>query len=171
MRYTVFRLIGCLIVALCMAQGAGVSCFPDAAAQSGSLQTFATAPLDIVTRSGRHAFTVEIAETDAQRAQGLMFRSRLAPDGGMLFIYPADRRLSMWMKNTLIPLDMLFVASDGKVVGIHERAVPHSLRSIASPVPARAVVELAGGTVGRLGIRVGDRVVSKPLGTARPAAP
>ncbi|MGE0651595.1 MAG: DUF192 domain-containing protein [Alphaproteobacteria bacterium] len=171
MRFTLFRLIGCVLMALCMAQGAGVHFAPDAAAQSESLQTFSTAPLDVVTRSGRHTFTVEIAETGAQRAQGLMFRSRLAPDGGMLFIYPAERRLSMWMKNTLIPLDMLFVASDGKVVGIHERAVPHSLRSIPSPLPARAVVELAGGTVSRLGIRVGDRVISKPLGTARPAEP
>jgi hypothetical protein len=171
MRYTVFRLIGCLLIALCMAQGAEILPLPGAAAQSGTLQTFSTAPLDIVTRSGRHAFTVEIAETEAQRAQGLMFRSRLAPDGGMLFIYPADRRLSMWMKNTLIPLDMLFVASNGTIVDIHERAVPHSLRSIASRMPARAVVELAGGTVARLGIRVGDRVISKQLGTARGVDP
>jgi hypothetical protein len=166
-----FRLIGCVLVALCVAHETEVLRLPSAAAQSAPLQTFSTASLDIVTRSGRHAFTVEIAETEAQRAQGLMFRSRLAPDGGMLFIYPADRRLSMWMKNTLIPLDMLFVASDGAIVGVHERAVPHSLRSIASRVPARAVIELAGGTVARLGIRVGDRVISAPLGTIRRVDP
>ena len=171
MRYIAFRLMGSLLLALCMAEGGAVVPVAGAAAQTEPLQTFSTAPLDIVTRSGRHAFTVEIAETEAERAQGLMFRSRLAPDAGMLFIYPADRRLSMWMKNTLIPLDMLFVASNGKVVGIHERAVPHSLRPIASPVPARAVVELPGGTVGRLGIRVGDRVISRPLGAARAAEP
>jgi uncharacterized membrane protein (UPF0127 family) len=171
MRYAVFRVVGCVLVALCMALGTGVLRLPGAAAQSAPLQTFSTAPLDVVTRSGSHSFTVEIAETEEQRAQGLMFRSRLAPDAGMLFIYPAERRLSMWMKNTLIPLDMLFVASDGAIVGIHERAVPRSLRSIASRVPARAVVEFAGGTVARLGIRVGDRVISAPLGTARQENP
>jgi hypothetical protein len=110
MRYIAFRLMGSLLLALCMAEGGAVVPVVGAAAQTEPLQTFSTARLDIVTRSGRHAFTVEIAETEAERAQGLMFRSRLAPDAGMLFIYPADRRLSMWMKNTLIPLDQTVIA-------------------------------------------------------------
>lgn len=135
-------------------------------AQTTTLQTFALSTLEIVTATGRHAFRVELAQTDQQRSQGLMFRPFLATDAGMLFIYPADRPIAMWMKNTLIPLDMLFLGADGHVVALHERAVPHSLRTIASGVSARAVLELPGGTIGRLGIRIGDRVVSPELGGA-----
>ena len=139
---------------------------PAVTAQTATLQTFTLSTLEIVTATGRHAFRVELAQTDQQRSQGLMFRPVLAPDAGMLFIYPGERQISMWMKNTLIPLDMLFLASDGRVVALHERAVPHSLRTIASGVAARAVLELPGGTVGRLGIRIGDRVISTELGGA-----
>ncbi len=141
---------------------------PGAVAEDSTvLQSFATAPLEIVTAKGRHRFIVELAETYEQRAQGLMFRRALAPDAGMLFVYPEDRVISMWMKNTFIPLDMVFVSADGRVVALHERAVPHSLRSISSGPAARAVVELAGGAVARLGIRKGDRVVSDRLGSGR----
>lgn len=124
---------------------------------------FPTAPLEIVTATGRHAFTVEIAETSQQRAQGLMFRRSLAPDNGMLFLYPSPQVISMWMKNTYIPLDMIFLDKTGKVVSVHQRAVPESLRAITSEYAASAVLEVPGGTAERLGVEKGDRVVSPAL--------
>ena len=122
------------------------------------LQTFSTGSLVIRSDGHSHPFTVELATTDAQRAQGLMFRRTLAADHGMLFLYPRARVINMWMKNTLIPLDMLFLDSEGGIVALHERAVPQSLSVISSGVRARAVVEVPGGTVQRLAIRIGDQV-------------
>jgi len=126
---------------------------------AAQLAQFPTAPLTIVTASGPQRFTVEVATTPAQMEQGLMFRRSLAPDAGMIFDFTAPAAAAMWMKNTLIPLDMLFVDAQGRIIGIHERAVPESLDTIASPAPARAVIELNGGTAARLGIRAGDKVL------------
>ena len=119
----------------------------------------------IVTESGRYAFTVEVAATVAERARGLMFRRRLAPDAGMLFDYGDEQQVAMWMKNTFIPLDMLFIAGDGRIVNFAERTVPQSLAPIASAGPVRAVLEVNAGTVARLRIRPGDRV-EHPIFTA-----
>ena len=130
------------------------------------LVEFPTAPLTIVTASGTHPFTVELATSPAQMMQGLMFRQSLAPDAGMLFDYQAPSMASMWMKNTLIPLDMLFVDATGHIVNIHERAVPGSLDPIAAAAPVRAVIELNGGTAARLGIRPGDRVIYPIFGSS-----
>ncbi len=124
----------------------------------GQLAQYPTAPLTIITAGGPHKFTVEVATTPAQMEQGLMFRHSLAPDAGMLFDYGTPSPAMMWMKNTLIPLDMLFVDAAGRIVNIHERAVPGSLETIAAAEPVRAVIELNGGTAARLGIRPGDRV-------------
>lgn len=123
------------------------------------LAQFPTAPLTIVTATGPQKFTVELATTPAQMEQGLMFRQSLAPDAGMLFDFVTPSRAMMWMKNTLIPLDMLFVDGQGRIVNIHERAVPGSLDTIAAAAPVRAVIELNGGTAARLGIRPRDRVI------------
>ncbi|HEV8681036.1 MAG TPA: DUF192 domain-containing protein [Stellaceae bacterium] len=123
------------------------------------LATFPTAPLTIVSAGAEHRFTVELATTPAQTEQGLMFRRSLAPDAGMLFDFKMPTMAMMWMKNTLIPLDMLFVDAGGRIVNIHQRAVPQSLETIAAAAPVRAVIELNGGTATRLGIRPGDRVV------------
>jgi len=133
---------------------------------AAQLQSYPSAPLTIVTAGGPQRFTVEVATTPAQMEQGLMFRPSLAPDAGMLFDYGAPSPAMMWMKNTLIPLDMLFVGADGRIVNIHQRAVPGSLETIAAAAPVRAVVELNGGTAARLGIRPGDRVVFPIFGTA-----
>jgi hypothetical protein len=123
-------------------------------------------PLTVETAAGtKHVFSVEIARTTEERARGLMFRDRLAPDGGMLFVYRADQPVSMWMKNTLIPLDMLFIARDGTIRSIAERTVPLSETIIPSPGAVGAVLEINGGTAERLGIRPGDRVLSPALGT------
>ena len=88
-----------------------------------------------------------------------MFRRSLAPDGGMLFIYPTERTISMWMRNTLIPLDMVFIAADGRIVKVAQRTVPMSLATISSGGPAKAVLEVNGGTAARLGLEPGGRVV------------
>ena len=129
------------------------------------LAQFPTAPLTIVTAGGPHRFTVEVATSPAQMMQGLMFRRSLAPDAGMLFDYQASSMATMWMKNTLIPLDMLFVDAQGHIVNIHERAVPGSLDAIAAAAPVRAVIELNGGTASRLGSRPGDRVIFPIFGS------
>lgn len=116
--------------------------------------------LEIETRDGtRHAFNVELAITPEQRAQGLMHRESLAEDWGMLFLHRRDRVLSMWMRNTLISLDMLFIDRRGRIVRIAEQTTPLSERAITSGRPARAVLEVPGGTVERLGIAKGDRVI------------
>ena len=134
-------------------------------AARAQLQQFPTAPLTIVTASGPHKFTVEVATTPAQMEQGLMFRRSLAPDAGMLFDYGQPSPAMMWMKNTLIPLDMLFVDAQGRIVNIHERAVPGSLATIAAAAPVRATIELNGGTAARLGIRPGDKVIFPIFGS------
>ena len=130
------------------------------------LQQFPTALLTIESGGGRHNFAVEVATTPEQMEQGLMFRRSMARDAGMIFDFKTPSMATMWMKNTLIPLDMLFVDAEGRIVNIHERAVPGSLDMIAAAAPVRAVVELNGGTAARLGIRPGDRVLFPIFGNA-----
>ena len=126
----------------------------------GGLARFEQDRLAIETaKGGRHDFDVELAITPQQQQQGLMFRRDMAPDAGMLFVYRPRRAASMWMRNTMIPLDMLFIAEDGRIVKIVERAVPLSLKTISADHPVRAVLEVNGGTVARLGIAPGDRVI------------
>ncbi len=121
---------------------------------------FETDTLAIETGDGRrHVFTVELALTPEQQARGLMFREELADDRGMLFLYRGDSIRRMWMRNTLIPLDMLFIAGDGTIVSIVRETEPLSLETISSRVPARAVLELRGGLTVELGITRGDRVI------------
>jgi len=118
-----------------------------------------TEALSIHAADGKvHVFQVEIARTPQEQARGLMHRESLAPDAGMLFVHSSESQQSMWMKNTLIPLDMLFIRRDGRISRIHQRAVPGSLESISSRGRVLAILELRGGTVARLGIKVGDRV-------------
>jgi uncharacterized membrane protein (UPF0127 family) len=130
------------------------------------LQRFPASELTILSATGRHRFKVEVAETPAQMTQGLMFRRSLAPDAGMLFDYKQPTAATMWMRNTLIPLDMLFVDAQGRIVNIHQRAVPESLDVIAAAAPVRAVIELNGGTAARLGIAPGDQVVHPIFGNS-----
>ena len=120
---------------------------------------FARSQLVIATQDGaRHEIAVELAETDEQRMQGLMFRESLALDKGMLFLYPADRIPQMWMRNTPIPLDMLFLSGDGEVLATANNAVPYSEAIISPGIPAAAVLELNGEAIEVLGIEPGDRV-------------
>lgn len=130
------------------------------AQQPAGLVQFKTDKLVIRTAGGKtHAFKIELAATPAERAQGLMFRRALAPDAGMLFDFGRSEPVAMWMENTLIPLDMLFMDRTGLVMHIHERAVPMSETIIESGGSVRAVLELNGGTVQRLGLKIGDRLI------------
>ena len=129
----------------------GLASFRAAGADTGE-------KLHIVTENGRYTFTVEIADTPDKRSQGLMFRQSMAQDAGMLFTFERDQVASFWMKNTEIPLDMLFIARDGRIADMHRNAQPHSLRSIRSKMPVFAVLEINAGLTSQLGIRVGDRV-------------
>jgi uncharacterized protein len=139
---------------------------PPGRAAEPQLQQFATAPLTIVSASGPHHFTVELAQSPAQMEQGLMFRRTLAPDAGMLFDFKQPTVATMWMHNTLIPLDMLFVDQQGLIVNIAQRTVPESDATIAAAAPVHAVIELNGGTADRLDIKPGDRVVYPIFGNA-----
>lgn len=116
--------------------------------------------LTIVSATGatEHAFSIEVASTEQEKALGLMFRTELSDDQGMLFPYPAERGLQMWMHNTYIPLDMLFIRADGTIVRIEERAEPLSDRVISSGSAVLAVLEIPGGAAARLGIKSGDKV-------------
>jgi uncharacterized membrane protein (UPF0127 family) len=108
-------------------------------------------------RGERHAVSVEIARSDAERAKGLMHRKTLAPDAGMLFVFEETADHPFWMKNTFIPLDLLFIDEDGRVVGIDARATPGDL-SPRSAAPSRYVLEVNGGWAEAHGVAVGDRV-------------
>lgn len=107
---------------------------------------------------GRYTFEIELARTPAQRQQGLMFREKLAANAGMLFDYERPQPVAMWMKNTYVPLDILFIDGSGIITHIAKRAVPLSLQPISSNGPVRAVLEVNGGITDHLGIRVGDEV-------------
>ena len=120
--------------------------------------TFERSSLVIVTAAREIKFDIDMATTEPQREHGLMFRKQLGAYEGMLFDFFREQPVAFWMKNTLIPLDMVFIAANGAVLGIAERTVPQSLAVIASPGPVRAVLELNGGTADRLGIHAGDRV-------------
>lgn len=127
----------------------------------------AVTPLSVKTDEASHAFTVEIADTPDAIRQGLMNRQSLAPDAGMLFDFGEVRPASMWMKNTLIPLDMLFMSESGEIIAIARNAVPGSLRSLGPGVPVRAVLEIPGGRAKALGITPGDTVEHPIFGNTR----
>ena len=120
----------------------------------------------LVIRSGdrEHRFSVEIARTPREHARGLMFRRRMAADAGMLCVYDPPRPVSMWMRNTYLPLDMFFIAPNGRISHIVERTVPLSEENIPSRGTVRAVLELNAGTAARLGIEPGATVFAPALG-------
>lgn len=115
-------------------------------------------PLTITSGTKTHRFTVELARTEEEQATGLMNRSTLSPDRGMIFPFEPPREASFWMKNTLIPLDMVFIRADGSIANIEANTVPLSLQPVYSDGPVAAVLEIAGGRSAELGIKAGDRV-------------
>jgi uncharacterized membrane protein (UPF0127 family) len=127
---------------------------------------FQRSSLVIDTGKREIKFDVDLALNDVERARGLMFRDKLGPYEGMLFDFYQEAPVSFWMKNTLIPLDMLFIARDGTVKHIHANATPLSTDSIPSEYPVRAVLEINGGSARLLGIKPGDKVKHPIFGNA-----
>jgi uncharacterized membrane protein (UPF0127 family) len=125
---------------------------------AGPARSAALHPLEIVSKTGVHVFAVEIADTDAERERGLMFRKSLPAGQGMLFDFKREQPVAVWMKNTLIPLDMIFIRGNGRILRIAENTKPLSERTIPSGGPVLAVLEVIGGTARELGIEPGDRV-------------
>jgi uncharacterized protein len=137
------------------------------------LSLFAIAPaaraadggtLEIVSRNGVHVFAVELAVTDEERARGLMFRKELPEGQGMLFDFKRDQDVSMWMENTYVSLDMIFIRADGRIARIAEKTEPLSRRIISSGAPVRAVLEVVAGTAKKLGLAAGDKVAHPMFG-------
>ncbi|WP_279479681.1 DUF192 domain-containing protein [Aureimonas sp. SK2] len=149
MKRPVFRILG-----LAAAAAAFVATAAWAEAETATL----------VTASGRHPIAVEIADTPKAREIGLMHREELAADSGMLFDFHETRPVSMWMKNTLIPLDMLFIDKSGTVVRIARNAQPHSLETISSGKPVRYVLEINGGAAAGYGAKAGDKLEHPAIG-------
>ena len=163
------RARGCALLMLGLMLGpvalplAGCSGNASTAEQGAEGRRAPTLPVTIVTAQGPHVFTVETARTVAEQAQGLMYRTDLKPDGGMLFApYPPEgggpRAASFWMKNTPTSLDILFIRADGTIARIAENTVPFSEAPVASGEPIAAVLELVGGRSAELGIAEGDKV-------------
>jgi uncharacterized membrane protein (UPF0127 family) len=160
------RLLAAPLKSAFLALFLGLACLVGMAmATAPKAPKFDTAPLTIVTGTGvSHPFTVEIAISDAQREYGLMFRTEMAADHGMIFDFQTPQPVRMWMENTVLPLDMLFLDGNGTVTHIVENAVPYSQTIIDSGGPVTYVIELNGGIVKKLGLAVGDKVSSPSIG-------
>ncbi len=135
----------------------------DSSGARSDAATAKTLPVTVATAAGRHVFKVDVARTPAEQSRGLMFRTDIAPDGGMLFTpYPAEggppREASFWMKDTPSALDIIFIRADGSIARIAENTVPFSETPVASGEPVAAVLEIAGGRSAALGIAEGDTV-------------
>ncbi len=121
--------------------------------------------LSIHASAGIKKFMVEVASTSEDRQRGLMFRKLLPDDQGMLFDYQSERIVNMWMKNTFISLDMLFISENGTIMSFAKDTVPHSLETISSTIPVRAVLELKAGSIEKHGIQIGDRITHAIFGS------
>jgi uncharacterized membrane protein (UPF0127 family) len=139
-----------------------LTCASGSHAQMGQLEDLESFPAGELTigdgKKAKLVFKVWLADTPPRQAQGLMFVRSLPSTRGMLFVHPQPKIISMWMKNTYIPLDMVFIDAQGRVQQVVEQTTPHSLALIQSAAPARAVLEIAGGEARRLGIRPGQKV-------------
>jgi|APTNR8051073442_1049403.scaffolds.fasta_scaffold04845_3 hypothetical protein len=135
-----------------------------APADADAGERLSSAELVVETATGRFPFVVEVAATPKERARGLMNRRDLAADAGMLFDFGYPQPVSMWMKDTFISLDMVFIDANGAVIGIATHTVPQSLTSIAVRQPVRAVLEVVAGTAERIGLRRGDRIEHRLFG-------
>ncbi|MBM3503549.1 MAG: DUF192 domain-containing protein [Alphaproteobacteria bacterium] len=130
-------------------------------------QRLPVGPLVVENERGRHQFRVELAANEDQRSRGLMFRREMAADAGMLFDFHVAQLVAFWMKDTFIPLDMIFIKENGRVAGVAKRTVPHSTATVPSPEPVRAVLEVNAGVSDRLGIKAGDLVRHNIFGNMR----
>ena len=144
-----------------LALASAVCLFAGLGARAANVQ-----PLEIVTKTGVHVFAVEMATTEEEKTTGLMYRKELADGKGMLFDFSPEQEVSMWMKNTYIPLDMIFIRSDGRILRIAENTEPLSTKIIPSRGLAKGVLEVIAGTAQKYGIAPGDRV-AHPLFNGR----
>ena len=152
---------GLLLTALALGAGGCARSDPAASTQG-------TVPVAVTGAGGAHRLSVELADTAAEQARGLMFRTDLKPDGGMLFFpYPPEgggpKVASFWMKNTPTPLDILFIRADGTIARLAENTVPYSEEPVTSGEPVAAVLELVGGRAAALGLSEGDKVTLPKL--------
>ena len=131
---------------------------PALSPDAGIAQMLPLRPISIQSGSKKHHFQVMVARSEDEQEVGLMWRKSLAPDEGMIFPFASSRVASFWMRNTLIPLDIIFIRSDGTIANIAANAVPLSLTPISSDGKVKAVLELAGGRAEALGIKRGDKV-------------
>jgi uncharacterized membrane protein (UPF0127 family) len=146
---------------ICIAIAGAFCAFAGLDARAASIQ-----PLEIVTKSGVHVFSVEMATTEEEKTTGLMYRKELADGKGMLFDFSPEQEVSMWMKNTYISLDMIFIRADGRILRIAENTEPMSTKIIPSRGLAKGVLEVIAGTAQKYGIAPGDRV-AHPLFNSR----
>jgi len=148
--FALFALFLIVPVSACRAEEAGVP----------------TEELIIMSKNGKHKFDVEVAVTPQQLTQGLMFRSSMPEDHGMLFLFGMPEERNFWMKNTLIPLDIIYISPQGTINHIHENAVPHDETPLPSKGPTMHVLELNGGLTAKLGIKPGDAVYHGSFGNS-----
>jgi uncharacterized membrane protein (UPF0127 family) len=153
-----------IFAALAMLVLAGGQVLAQEADPTGPQPKLPTEQLTIISDDGKsHVFNVEIASTLRQQMTGLMFRTSIPADTGMLFPWPALQISDMWMKNCPVPEDVVFIGNDGTIKGIAENTVPYSLKGNSSPVPVIATLELQGGITQTLNISVGDKVIAKQI--------
>lgn len=155
MRNPLFALLAVALVA-CSPGAGGAS--PSAGGVVHPESGLAVIPLTVSSASGTHRFRVEVAGSAMEQARGLMFRTRLGPDEGMIFPMSPPRGASFWMKNTVISLDLIFIAPDGRISNIAARAVPYDEQPLTSIGKVKAVLEIPGGRAAELGIAPGDKV-------------
>ena len=153
-----------IAILLLLVLGLAASQVTDTPIGSAGQDRLTEGQLIVATADGEHRFTIEMAVTPKEISRGLMFRREMAADAGMLFDYGAEKPVSFWMKNTYLPLDMIFVRANGVIASIAERTVPESLTPVPSRVAVRAVLEVNAGTVDRLGIKTGDRILHSIFG-------
>ena len=152
-----FSAVASLAALLLLVASSGHTATPDLLREQ--LRGFARSTLEISSSQGRQWFNIYVASTEQQQMRGLMYVRQLPEDAGMLFPLSAPRLMTMWMKNTLIQLDMLFIDGKGHIVCLRERTVPQSLDLLDCPVPVKAVLEISGGQAAKRGIKLGDSVL------------
>jgi len=156
----------CAVIAIAAATGAYFySQEPSAADSRALILPVDPSPLVAVTKGGERSFSIEVADTDDEREAGLMFRQDMADDHGMLFVFETVRPVTFWMKNTPMPLDLIFIGQDGKIRAI-KQGEPQSEAIISSGLPVRFVLEFKAGTAAKNGIEYGDLVRHPAIGTA-----
>lgn len=158
MRYLVSIALALGVVACSSASGDAAPQPAQASPTVHPVSGLRVVPLTVIHQGQRHVFRVEMARSDFEQARGVMFRSAMGADEGMIFPMRPPRGASFWMRNTLIPLDIIFVGPDGRISNIAANAIPHDETPLSSIGPAAAVLELNGGRAAQLGIVAGDKV-------------